>query len=230
MKAVITPAQLATLTRLAPSWRKLAIERPEQLAALLLDDQWALASTTGSQLSRRETATLLLTGITPGHQPHSRVRFAVNLAAAQREAIAGKVSADISVESARLLHRLVMTDIFEDEELGTVREDREGKMYQIFNVADKMKNTFEKAAYLICEIAALRPFGSSDIVVAHLIQIAVFVKADLLPPLLNIETANEFTAALKHFGESGDFELYAEYMMNSYQHVKSATKLKLLRS
>lgn len=77
-----------------------------------------------------------------------------------------------------------------------------------------IKNPFERAIYLHCNMAKLQPFIDGNKRISRLLESIVLMNENIVPVFSTEEAdINIYRKALLSFYEKGDYELYADYIL-----------------
>ncbi len=130
------------------------------------------------------------------------------------------------------LHTTLMQDLVSDEEKGILRTRAVGitgttykpmnshldirmKFSEILYEQDQISNPLEKAIYLHCNIAKLQPFIDGNKRTSRLLESIVLMNEDIVPVFsTNEKDFKDYRNALVNFYETGNYEPYADYVLN----------------
>ena len=150
--------------------------------------------------------------------------------------IAKKISKDnkkqeINQEFILKTHSTLMQELLLDEHRGTFRKypvkitgtnyqpssdpiEIQQRFSEILYQQELIQNPFERAIYLHCNMAKLQPFIDGNKRISRLLESIVLMNSDIVP-VFSVEEADikTYREALLNFYETGDYSLYADYIL-----------------
>lgn len=207
---------------------------PPRLDDLALEWSYYSAKIEGNSYSFIEAEILLKDKLTSVH----RYEDAVMLKNLYKVffLLAKKVSKDdkrqeINQEFIFKTHSLLMRELISDDYRGVFRKypvritgtnykpiddpiEIQQRFSEILYNQELIKNPFERAIYLHCNMAKLQPFIDGNKRISRLLESIVLMNENIVPVFSTEEAdINIYRKALLSFYEKGDYELYADYIL-----------------
>lgn len=188
----------------------------------------------GNTYTFLETEALLKDSITAPrrYEDAKELKNLYNTFIAEMEYI--KEGQNIEIIDEKLLfrvHSTFMKDLVSDEERGVLRKRRVGitgtnykpmdnpfeiqqRFSQILYEQELIKNPFERAIYLHCNMAKLQPFIDGNKRISRLLESIVLMNENIVP-VFSTEEADikTYREGLLKFYETGDYSFYADYIL-----------------
>lgn len=132
------------------------------------------------------------------------------------------------------LHAQLIADLIDDAEKGQIRSrpiritgtayippktksDILEKVNTVFNEQSGFDNPLERGIFLHCNLAKIQPFVNGNKRTARLIESIVLMQNDLVPVFSSQpEDILDYRKAIISFYETGDYQLYADFVLNKH--------------
>ncbi|MBR5940171.1 MAG: Fic family protein [Neisseriaceae bacterium] len=200
----------------------------------MVDFVYTSAKIEGNTYSRLDTDNLLRLGYTAGGKLYSDAIMLMNLRNAFYSVIENDKNTVFDADYVANLHKTLMKDLLPAFEQGIVRtsgvliggteysplaEPERLKTEQkfILQTANQYDNAFEQAIYLHCNTAYLQYFRDGNKRTARLLQTASMAKHQVLPLFFSDKLITEYTQAVVHYYETGEYEPYIAFFKENYR-------------
>lgn len=193
-----------------------------------------------------ETETLLKDGITSSrrYEDAKELKNLYNTFVSEVEYIKKGQNTEIIDEKLLFrVHTTLMQDLISDEEKGVLRKRAVGitgtdykptndpieikqKFSEILYFQELIKNPFERAVFLHCNMAKLQPFIDGNKRTSRLLESIVLMNADIVPIFSHKEEDfKTYRKSIVHFYETGNYSLYADYVLEQkLKYLQNFTK------
>ena len=94
----------------------------------------------------------------------------------------------------------------------------EDQLTRLLSVTLTMKNPFEQAVYVHCNLAYLQYFKDCNKRVARLMQTAVMAANKMTPIFLQEESVQSYLLSVLTYYETGDYRPYKDLFIREYEH------------
>ena len=232
-----TAKELETLHHLASEYPlSELLERPRILEERSIDYAYVSSKIEGSTYSKAGVSTLLKYGWTEGGKPLSDALMVLDLNATFLFIMDNAHEKDVCTkEFVKDIHAMTTSHQLKDDEKGLVRKNAVaivGSKYKplespvqlnaefdyLISVVNTIKDPFEQAAYIHCNLAYLQYFADGNKRTSRLMQTAVLVHNNLIPIFITEDEIQNYLTAVICYYETGDRKPYAELFVRSYQY------------
>jgi len=214
---------------------KIEFEKIKQNKQLLSHQEFEFvyisAKTEGNTYTRGEAITLLERGLTAGGKSFYDAKMLKNLQIAFEQFVLDPKP--ITKELIKDIHWILNEDLLEKNRLALFR-DKEvsikgteylppiGKDYinseidYLLNQLNKIKNPFEQAIYLHCNIAYIQPFYDGNKRTARILQAVILAKHNIMTLVSKEKFIASYLDAILSYYESGDYKEYISFFKIAY--------------
>jgi len=188
----------------------------------------------GNTYDKLDTQALLQYGRTAGGKKYSDAKMILNLREAYEMFIAKDLLA--SKQTLKDLHYILSAEMIPDENRATPRnsevtilgcnyiplatkEKLNDELNYLFNVADTIKNPFNKALYMHNNLAYLQYFTDCNKRTARVMLNVVLKHEKKMIYIPDEESVKEYLKSIVSYYETGDYVLFKKYFISSYKKV-----------
>lgn len=192
----------------------------------------------GNQYSKKGASLLLKYGFTENGKTMQDAMMLVNL---RDTFINVTLSTDDDINTVLTkrylcsIHSEVSDKLLETRDRGQVRQKRvtiagsdyipldssfllEAELIRLLTTASAIKEPFEQAVYIHCNIAYLQYFSDCNKRVARLMQTAVMAANSITPIFLQESAIQSYLISILNYYETGDYTMYKKLFLSEYEH------------
>lgn len=211
-------------------------DRRSVLEERSIDYAYVSSKIEGSTYSKAGVSTLLKYGWTEGGKPLSDALMVLDLYSTFLYLMANAKDMDVCTKDfVKDIHAKTTEHQLKSDEKGLVRKNAAaitGSEYRplvspvqlnaefdyLIEVLRSIKDPFEQAAYIHCNLAYLQYFADGNKRTSRLMQTAVLVHNDMTPLFLRAEDIQDYLKAVISYYEAGDRRSYADLFVRNYRY------------
>lgn len=192
----------------------------------------------GNRYSRKGASLLLKYGFTEAGQTLQDAMMLINL---RDTFVDVTLATDVTIENVLskryvcTIHSEVSDKLLEPSDRGQVRHRHvtisgsnyiplddpyllDEELARLLAEALSIKNPFEQAVYIHCNLAYLQYFKDCNKRVARLMQTAVMAANKVTPVFLQEKSVQDYLKSMLTYYETGDYQEYKELFVREYEH------------
>ena len=199
-----------------------------------LDFIYTSALIEGNTYDKLDTQALIEYGRTAGGKKYSDAKMILNL----REAYEMFIAKDLKVskETLKDLHYILSAEMIPEDKRAVPRDSEvtilgcnyiplatkeklDDELNYLFKVADSIENPFNKALYIHNNLAYLQYFTDCNKRTARVMLNVVLKEQGKMIYIPDEESVKEYLKSIVTYYETGNYELFKKYFINSYKKV-----------
>lgn len=211
-------------------------DRPRVLEERSIDYAYVSSKIEGCTYSKAGVSTLLKYGWTEGGKPLADALMLLDLNATFLYIVNNAKDLDVCTKSfIKDIHAMTTSHQLKADEKGIVRKNAvfiTGSQYTplespvqldaefdyLISTLNEIKDPFEQAAYIHCNLAYLQYFADGNKRTARLMQTALLVHNSITPVFMRAEEINQYLKAVIQYYETSERRPYAEFFVRNYQY------------
>lgn len=209
--------------------------RPRVLEERSIDYDYVSSKIEGCTYSKAGVSTLLKYGWTEGGKPLADALMVLDLNATFLYIMNNATDLDVCTKSfIKDIHAMTTSHQLKADEKGIVRKNAvfitgshtplespvqlDAEFDYLISILNEIKDPFEQAAYIHCNLAYLQYFADGNKRTARLMQTALLVHNNITPVFMRAEEIDLYLKAVIKYYETGERRPYAEFFVRSYKH------------